>query len=110
MLFSEQKLIYHVLRTISFIITGLESFTEIHIIFQRRRFHDILQACQSRDEFVRQQALHVVSELGVNQENDLKQSVLSAGAISAVAKVGGLCSAINVTMLTLCASVCYDFV
>jgi hypothetical protein len=85
-----QRISYHVLRTISLIISRLESFTEIQIIFQRRRFHDILQACQSRDNFVRQQALHVVSELSVNQENGLKQSVLSAGAITAVAKVSAV--------------------
>jgi hypothetical protein len=76
-----------VLRTVSLILTKLESSTETQIIFQRRRFEDVLRACLSRDEFVRQQALHMVSELGVNQENSLKQNVLNAGAIPAIVKV-----------------------
>jgi hypothetical protein len=92
---------YHVLRTISLIIPKLQHFTELQIIFQQQRFQDILQACQSHGQYVREQALHIVSLLGEMQETGLKQRVLSAGAIPVIAKVR-LCSLLHQCMYPLC--------
>jgi hypothetical protein len=35
--------------------------------------------------------VHLVSELGVNQENNLKQNVLKNGAVKAIVEVGVTC-------------------
>jgi acetylglutamate synthase len=82
-----QTFIYHVLRAISLVVTRLGATDEIHLLFRDGHFKAILRACLCEDHFVRQQAVHLVSELGVNQENDLKQNVLKNGAVKAIVEV-----------------------
>lgn len=83
---------YYVLRTVSLIVTRLDGLNEIEIIFENNRFKDIVQLCGADNDFVREQALHLVSEIGVSDEHGLKQRVLNAGAVQAIVEVMSLCA------------------
>lgn len=78
---------YYVLRTVSLVVTRMDGLSEIKIIFENNRFGDILIQCASVNSFVREQALHLVSEIGVSDEHNLKQRVLAAGAVKAIVDV-----------------------
>eukprot|EP01032_Pedospumella_encystans_P009615 gene9615-11308_t len=76
--------VYYVLRTVSLIVTRLDGLAEIEIIFENNRFKDIVKLCTADNDFVREQSLHLVSEIGVGEEHGLKQRVLNAGAVQAI--------------------------
>jgi len=85
-----QNFIYRTLKTITTIITRLDGFPQIELIFQYDRFGVILQQCLSGNGEVRQQALVLVSDIGVTDEGDIKQRVLSAGAVKIIIEVSTL--------------------
>ena len=78
---------YYVLRTVSLIVTRLDCIQEVLILFEGSTLKDILKLCLAKHDFVRQQALHLVSELGVSAEDGLKQRVLKSGAVKVVIEV-----------------------
>ena len=71
----------------SLIVTRLDGLAEIEIIFENNRFKDIVKLCTADNDFVREQSLHLVSEIGVGEEHGLKQRVLNAGAVQAIIEV-----------------------
>lgn len=77
----------HVLRALSLIVTRLERPTDFDVIFQKGNFSSVLRIACTGDPFVQLQALHLISELGIGQENDLKQRVLKSGAVPAIVQV-----------------------
>ncbi len=78
---------YYVLRTVSLIVTRLDGLQEILQIFDNNHFKDIIGQCCSDNDVVREQALHLVSEIGVGEDHGLKQRVLKAGSVKAVIEV-----------------------
>jgi len=82
-----QNFIYRSLKAITTIITRLDGFPQIELIFEYKYFGDILEQCLSTNGDVRQQALVLVSDIGVTDEGDIKQKVLSAGAVKTIIKV-----------------------
>lgn len=78
---------YYVLRTVSLIVTRLDGIHEVLILLEGSTMKDILKLCMSRNDIVRQQALHLVSEIGVSPDNGLKQKVLKSGAVKVIIEV-----------------------
>ena len=78
---------YYVLRTVSLIVTRLDGLQEILQIFANNHFKDIIGQCCSDNDVVREQALHLVSEIGVGEDHGLKQRVLKAGSVKAITEV-----------------------
>lgn len=78
---------YYVLRTVSLIVTRLDGIQEVLVLFEGTTMKDVLKLCLAKNDFVRQQALHLVSEIGVSPEQDLKQRVLKCGAVKVIIEV-----------------------
>ena len=83
----KQKLIVRVLRTVSLIATRLERPSDFDIMFQKGHLDSVLRIVESGEAFVQLQALHLISELGIGQEKELKQRVLEGGAVPAIVEV-----------------------
>jgi len=77
-------LIVRVLRTVSLIATRLERPSDFDIMFQKGHLDSVLRIVESGEAFVQLQALHLISELGIGQEKELKQRVLEGGAVPAI--------------------------
>lgn len=93
---------YYVLRTVSLIVTRLDGLAEIELIFENNRFKDIVQLCNADHDFVREQSLHLVSEIGVGEEHGLKQRVLNAGAVQAIIEVSYVYQHVYVFVVFFC--------
>ena len=75
--------------TVTNIVTRPDALEEILLLFPHRRFKDILKCCTAKSEFVRLQALVLVSEIGVSDDANggLKQKVLQEGTVEVIVEV-----------------------
>lgn len=85
-----QSFVYYVLRTVSLVVTRMDALQEALIMFEGTALKDVLKLCLAKHDFVRQQALHLISELGVSPESGLKQRVLKSGAVKVIIEVNFL--------------------
>jgi hypothetical protein len=86
--------VYQVLRALSLLTSRMNEDPNpkhLQTLFLRGNFRAILALYDHSEDFVKQQALHLSSELGVYQDHGLKQKVLQAGTVRAIIQVHNLC-------------------
>ena len=79
--------VYFTLRTLTNLIMCQHALPEILLMFETKRIKDVMKLFHSKEMLARAQALQLVSEIGVSDENQLKEKLLATNVVPAIVKV-----------------------